>query len=505
MENTEKAVEPFLKVQNVCKEFPGVKALDNVSFDLCKGEVHVLIGENGAGKSTLMKVLSGVYQQDSGEIYLNGKKVEFQNTRDAQLARIAIIFQEFNLVPNLTVAQNIFLGREPVSSRGVLDRKKLNADAQAILDSLNTGISATDKVELLGVAHQQLVELAKALSFDSEILIMDEPTATLSENEINTLFDTIFRLKARGVSIIYISHRLHEVYKIGDRITVLRDGQTVGTRLVSEASMDELIRLMVGREIQRERIREENTVQESMALEVRGLWDRKLLQDISINVRRGEIVGIAGLVGSGRTELAQTIFGIKRRSKGYIALFGRELEKSSPGKCVMRKAGFLPENRKEQGLSLNLPIRTNIVHAALSMLFPMGIVRRKKEKDIAENYRKRLRIITPDTKRNVSNLSGGNQQKVVLAKWLATESDFLIFDEPTRGVDVGAKEEIHFLIDDLARNGKGILVISSDLPELLTIADRIYVMREGRIVKEFKDSHVTQEEIIAFAAGGVVA
>jgi ribose transport system ATP-binding protein len=325
MESESRMIEPILRVQGISKEFPGVKALDRVSFELCKGEVHVLVGENGAGKSTLMKVLSGVYQPDSGEIYLHGKKVSFQNTRDAQLARIAIIFQEFNLVPNLTVAQNIFLGREPLAKAGCLDRRKLNADAQAILDSLNTGISATDKVESLGVAHQQLVELAKALSFDSEILIMDEPTATLSEKEINTLFDTIVSLKSRGVSIIYISHRLQEVYKIGDRITVLRDGQTVGTLDANDASMDDLIRLMVGREIQRERIREVNTAQEGFALEVQGLWLKKILRDISINVHRGEIVGIAGLVGSGRTELAQTIFGIRSSSKGYVTLFGREL------------------------------------------------------------------------------------------------------------------------------------------------------------------------------------
>ena len=494
--------ETILEVRNICKEFPGVKALQNVSFDLQKGEVHVLLGENGAGKSTLMKVLTGVYHPEQGEIYLHGEKVTFQTPKDAQNKRIAIIFQEFNLVPNLTVAQNIYLGREPRKANGLIDRAKLVRDSQEILDFLNVDIKPTAKVETLGVAHQQLVELAKALSIDSEILIMDEPTATLSEKEINTLFDTIRSLQQRGVSIIYISHRLQELKVIGNRITVLRDGQTVGTHGIDELQMDDLIRLMVGRELKKERIRTENTAREEMALEVKHLNSGKLLKDISITVRKGEIVGLAGLVGSGRTELAQAVYGIRRIDSGEVSICGKRIEKPTPMKCIHQKMGFISESRKEFGLALNLPIRVNITHAGLKTIFPSGIVDKRKERRMAEDYRQKLRMATPDVERNVVNLSGGNQQKVVLAKWLSTDSQFLVFDEPTRGIDVGAKEEIHNMIDGLARQGVGILMISSDLPEVLTLSDRIYVMREGRIVKEIAHEGVTQEEVIAYATGG---
>ncbi len=497
--------ETILEVRNICKEFPGVKALQNVSFDLQKGEVHVLLGENGAGKSTLMKVLTGVYHPDQGEIFLHGEKVSFQTPRDAQMKRIAIIFQEFNLAPNLTVAQNIYLGREPRTKSGLIDRAKLLKDSQAILDFLKVDIDPNAKVETLGVAHQQLVELAKALSIDSEILIMDEPTATLSEKEINTLFDTIRSLQERGVSIIYISHRLQELKVIGNRITVLRDGQTVGTRDMQGVEMDELIRLMVGRELKKERIRTENTAREEYALEVKHLNQGKLLKDISITVHKGEIVGLSGLVGSGRTELAQAVYGITRRDSGEVSICGKAVENPTPMKCIRQKMGFISESRKEFGLALNLPIRVNITHAGLKTIFPSGLVDKAKERRLAEQYREKLRIVTPDVERNVVNLSGGNQQKVVLAKWLSTDSEFLVFDEPTRGIDVGAKEEIHNMINDLARQGVGILMISSDLPEILTLSDRIYVMREGRIVTEINHPNVTQEEVIAYATGGADA
>ena len=497
--------ETILEVRNICKEFPGVKALQNVSFDLRKGEVHVLLGENGAGKSTLMKVLTGVYHPEEGEIFLHGKKVTFNTPKDAQLARIAIIFQEFNLCPNLTVAQNIYLGREPRTKGGLIDRARLVKDSKAILDFLKVDIDPNAKVETLGVAHQQLVEMAKALSIDSEILIMDEPTATLSEKEINALFDTIRSLQERGVSIIYISHRLQELKVIGNRITVLRDGQTVGTRNIEDVELDDLIRLMVGREIKKERIRTENTALEEYALEVKGLSQGKLLKDISINVHKGEIVGLAGLVGSGRTELMQAVYGITRRDKGEVTICGKKIDNPTPMKCIRQKMGFISESRKEFGLALNLPIRVNITHAGLKTIFPSGIVDKRKERRLAEEYHKKLRIATPDVERNVVDLSGGNQQKVVLAKWLCTDSEFLVFDEPTRGIDVGAKEEIHNLIDSLARQGVGILMISSDLPEVLTLSDRIYVMREGRIVKEIQHEGVTQEEVIAYATGGAEA
>jgi len=492
----------ILVLDRINKSFPGVQALKDMSFSIREGEVHAICGENGAGKSTLMKVLTGVYHPEKGEIFLNGKEVRFETPRDAQLMRIAIIFQEFNLAPNLTVAQNIYLGREPLKRGGLIDRQKLNRDARAILDFLKADIDPSARVEALGVAHQQLVEVAKALSIDSEILIMDEPTATLSEKEINTLFDTIRSLQSRGVSIIYISHRLQEVKLIGNRITVLRDGRTVGTRDAANAELDDLIRMMVGREIKRRRIREKNTARDGFALEVSHLSQGKLLKDISLNVRRGEIVGLAGLVGSGRTELAQAVYGVTRRDAGEVSICGKPVANPTPMKCIRQKMGFISESRKEFGLALNLPIRVNITHAGLRTIFPSGIVDVKKERKIAEEFRKKLRMATPDVERDVKALSGGTQQKVVLAKWLSTDSEFLVFDEPTRGIDVGAKEEIHNMIVDLAERGVGILMISSDLPEVLTLSDRIYVMREGRIVREIDHEGVMQEEVIAYATGG---
>ena len=494
--------EVILSVHGICKEFPGVKALQDVSFDLRKGEVHVLLGENGAGKSTLMKVLTGVYHPEHGDIVLHGENVVFATPRDAQDKHIAIIFQEYNLVPNLTVAQNIFLGREPRTPAGLIDKKQLLKRSQEILDFLKVNIDPHTLAGDLGVAHQQLVEVAKALSLDSEILIMDEPTATLSEREIETLFATIKNLQANGVSIIYISHRLQELAIIGNRITVLRDGQTIGTRNVGEVSLDELIKMMVGREISKSRIRSENTAKEEIALKVEGLSQRQILKNISLYVKQGEIVGLAGLVGSGRTEFAHAIYGITQRDSGAVEIRGMNMKKSLPQLCIKQKMGFISENRKQHGLAINLPIKVNITHAALKLLFPNKIINEKKELKLAMDYRARLRMATPDVQRDVSSLSGGTQQKVVMAKWLCTESEFLIFDEPTRGIDVGAKEEIHTMIDDLARQGVGILMISSDLPEILTLADRIYVMREGALVTELDGATATQEEVVKYATGG---
>jgi ribose transport system ATP-binding protein len=496
--------EVILTLKNISKEFPGVKALQNVSFDLRKGEVHVLIGENGAGKSTLMKVLTGVYHPDEGEIFFKGEKVEFQNTKQAQDKGIAIIFQEFNLIPNLTVWQNIFLGREPLTKSGLIDQKTQIKESKRILDFLGVEIDIFAKVRNLGVAQQQLVEVAKALSVDAEIIIMDEPTATLSEREIETLFKTIKNLQSNGVSIIYISHRLQELRVIGDRITVLRDGKTIGTCEACNFDMDELIKMMVGREISKQRIREKSSAKERLLLEVNHLNQGKRLKDISINVREGEIVGLAGLVGSGRTELAQAIFGVIKKDSGEIAINGEMAEKSSPVRSIKKKMGFISEDRKRYGLALNLPIKVNITHASLDQLFPSGIVDEKRERSIAMDYREKLRIATPDVTRDVVALSGGNQQKVILAKWLCTQSRFLILDEPTRGIDVGAKEEIHNLVNDLANQGVGILMISSDLPEIMLMSDRIYVMKDGSVVKELDGYNTTQEEVIAYATGGKI-
>jgi ribose transport system ATP-binding protein len=493
--------ETILSLQNITKEFPGVVALDNVSFDLQKDEVHVLIGENGAGKSTLMKVLTGVYQPDHGKIILHNEEVHFNNTKQAQERGIAIIFQEFNLVPNLTVAQNIFLGREPRNKFGLIDMREQVRESKRLLDFLQADIDPNAKVGTLGVAHQQLVEVAKALSVNAEILVMDEPTAALSEREIETLFSIIKNLQANGVSIIYISHRMQELKEVGDRITVLRDGLTIGTRDAEQAELDELIRMMVGREVSKVRIRENNTATENLILEVREVSHGGTLNNINLQVHEGEIVGLAGLVGSGRTELAQVIYGITKKECGEVLISGQKAG-VSPIKSIKSKMGFISEDRKRFGLSTNLPIKVNITHASLKQLFPSGVINEKKEQSIAMDYRDQLRIATPDVTRDVVALSGGNQQKVILAKWLCTNSRFIIFDEPTRGIDVGAKEEIHNMINVLASQGVGILMISSDLPEIMTLSDRIYVMRDGHIVKELDGYNTSQEEVIAYAVGG---
>lgn len=491
--------EQILKLENITKIFPGVKALDGVTFELEKGEVHVLLGENGAGKSTLMKVLAGVHQQDGGRIIYKGEEVRFTNPKQAQEKHIAIIYQEFNLMPNLTVGQNIYLGREPIKN-GLIDKKKLYEDAQKMLDFLQVDIDVHEKVANLGVAKQQLVEVAKALSIDAEILIMDEPTASLSDLEIEQLFKTIKRLQDQQVSIIYISHRLQELKVVGNRITVIRDGKSIGTRGIHDCTMDELIAMMVGREIRNDRIRSKNTAQDEIAVSVEHVVNKKL-HDVSINVRKGEIVGLAGLVGSGRTELANAIYGIDPIKSGSVTIFGKTLKKPTPGLNIKNHMGFIPESRKEDGLALTMSIKNNTSCAALKKLFPSGWINDAKEAEIAAAKSKDLKLNTTNMEMLAQNLSGGNQQKVVLAKWMCTDSDFLIFDEPTRGIDVGAKEEIHNLINDLAAQGVAIIMISSDLPEVLTLSDRIYVMREGRIVTELPGEGTTQEEIIGYAAG----
>jgi ribose transport system ATP-binding protein len=494
--------QPILQLQGITKRFPGVLALDSVDFDLLPSEVHVLLGENGAGKSTLMKILAGVYPADAGRIVLHGTPVRMHSPRQAREHGVSIIYQEFNLIPALSVAQNIFLGREPRTPLGLVDRKALAAAARKVLDFLNVDLDVSATVQSLGVAQQQLVEVAKALSLESRILIMDEPTATLSEREIDRLFATIRNLKGRGVSIIYISHRLQEIRQIGDRVTVLRDGQAVGTRNIADTDLDTLIHLMVGRPVSQRRIRTRNTSGPREVLRVESLSRGRTLRRIDLVVHEGEIVALAGLVGSGRTDLARAIFGVDRIDAGTITLMGRPLRDPSPVECIRRGMGFLPENRKEDGLALILPVKDNIVQASLRKLFPLGLLNHRLERATARKYVQDLSMACPSVSRMTRFLSGGTQQKVVLAKWLCTESRFLIFDEPTRGIDVGAKEEIHLLMNALAETGVGILMISSELPEVLSLSDRVYVIREGAIIRELTTEQTSQEEIIGFAAGG---
>lgn len=492
----------ILRAEKINKSFPGVKALSDVSFDLREGEVHILLGENGAGKSTLMKIFSGLYSIDSGDIYIDGEKATIRNTKDSQDLGIAIIYQEFNLVPYLTAAQNIYLGREPLLKSGNIDKTKMYKDAQERLDFLKANISADAEVATLGVAQQQMVEIAKALSQNARILIMDEPTAALSEQEIEMLFCTIKDLTAHGVSIIYISHRLQELKVVGDRITILRDGMTVGTRDLSDITMDEMVHMMVGRAVSRNRVRLENTATDEVVLEARNIHNGKAVQDVSMVVHKGEIVAISGLVGAGRTELVHAIFGIDKMDSGEVYINGEKQDRVTPANSIRKGLGLLPESRKEFGLSLILPIYQNITQAALKKISVWNVLKLKQERDVTQEYIQRLNIVCPNMRQKVVNLSGGNQQKVVLGKWLYTESKVLIFDEPTRGIDVGARDEIYHLICDLAKAGNSILVISSDLPEIMTIADRIYVMRLGRIAAELPYEGTTQEDIIWYASGG---
>lgn len=491
----------ILEAEKISKSFPGVKALSNVSFDLRSGEVHILMGENGAGKSTLMKVFSGLYHPDEGRILIDGKTVEIQNPIDSQNLGISIIYQEFNLIPDLTVAQNIFLNREPKNKFGNIDYKKMNADAQIYLERIRSQIKPTDIVRSLGVAQQQLVEIAKAISQHARILIMDEPTAALSENEIAMLFEVIRELQVQGVGIIYISHRLQELDVIGDRVTILRDGQTISTDEKNDITVDEIIRRMVGRVVTNDRVRVENTSQSEIALSVNNVVRAGVLNDVSLEVKKGEIVAIAGLVGAGRTELAHAIFGIDKMDCGQVIAYGKKLEKPSPRKCIANGMGLLPESRKENGLTLTLPISQNLTEAYLKSICRFGFMNIRKEKEVAEDYIKLLNISCPGSYQLPLYLSGGNQQKVVLGKWLYTNPRILIFDEPTRGIDIGARQEIYHLIDNLARQGVAILMISSDLLEIMTIADRVLVMREGSIVKELDIKEASQEKIISYAVG----
>ncbi len=493
---------PLLAVHRLSKRFPGVQALKEVDFDVRPGEVHVLLGENGAGKSTLVKILTGAQQRDEGEILWHGQPVEIPDPHTAQKLGISVIYQEFNLVPYMTVAENIFLGREP-GQRGVLDRAAMQQRARAILDELGVAVKTTARVADLGVAEQQMTEIAKALSLDAELIIMDEPTATLTDHEIAQLFQAIHRLRRRGVAIVYISHRLNEVAQVGDRVTVLRDGRRVATLEAQEASVETLIRLMVGHDL-REQYPKQAVALGEEVLRVEGLNRIGVLHDISFSLRRGEILGIAGLVGAGRTELARAIFGADPIDSGRISIHGRPVAIASPLQAIEHGIGLLPEDRKAQGLLLMQSVANNITLAALPRLFGgMRPLSPRMEAEVARRYINELRIRTPSETRLVRFLSGGNQQKVVIAKWLCSQSDVLIFDEPTRGIDVGAKVEVYNLMTELVRRGAAVMMISSDLPEVLGMSDRILVMRKGRIVGELSRAEATQERILGLAFGEV--
>jgi len=491
---------PVLEMRDVRKTFPGVLALDDVCLDLRKGEVHILLGENGAGKSTLMKILSGAYQKNGGQIFLDGAEIEIRNPRHAQNLGIGIIYQEFILVPYLSVGENIFLGREPYLYPGIIAQKRMLQAAQVILDDLGVAIDARTPVRDLGVGEQQLVEVAKALSIETKILIMDEPTSALTEQEIDVLFAAIGKLKAKGVSIVYISHRMEELFTIGDRVTVLRDGRFVGTHDVNEINRAELIREMVGRELIEQFPKQKSSVGEEL-LKVEGLSTHGMVNDVSFTLRRGEVLGISGLLGSGRTELARALFGAEKIESGSIFVRGRHRHIRSPRNAINLGIGYLTEDRKSQGLILDLSVKDNICLPSVDRFSRFGLMQTDREDEAAGRYRRDLRIKTPGLNQKVVYLSGGNQQKVVLAKWLCLEAEILIFDEPTRGIDVGSKVEIYQLMNQLVARGAGIIMISSELPEILGMSDRILVMSGGKIVGEFSSTEATQEKILHCALG----
>ncbi len=493
--------EVLIKMEGIEKRFPGVLALDQASFELRAGEVHALVGENGAGKSTLMKIIGGIYSKNSGHLYVNGKEVEVENPRMAQELGISIIHQELNLMPHLTIAKNIFIGREPREKISfMVDDKKTNKEAKRLFEMLNLDLDPNTKVTDLTVAKQQMVEIAKALSFNAKVLIMDEPTAALTDSEIEDLFSIIRQLRDNGVGIIHISHRLEELKLIADRVTVMRDGRIIDTLTIEETSKDKIISLMVGRTIYEAEPELPENPSDEVVLEVRNLNRGKVLKDVSFELKKGEIVGFAGLMGAGRTEVARAIFGADNFDSGEIYIKGQKVQIKTPKDAVSHGVGYLSEDRKRYGLALGMDITENTVMASMKKFLSQSIwLDFKKSIAKTKEMIKALNTKTPKITQKVKFLSGGNQQKVVIGKWLTADTDILIFDEPTRGIDVGAKSEIYKLLNDLVERGKSIIMISSELPEILRMSHRVVVMCEGRITGVLSAKEMTQEKIMKFA------
>lgn len=487
-------------MEHISKSFPGVHALNDVTLQVRAGEVHALVGENGAGKSTLMKILSGALPKDAGKILLDGHAVSIQNPGDALALGIAMIHQELNLVPYLNVGQNIFLGREPTRAGGRVDWPTLYAQTRERLQLIGIDVDPHALVGDLSIAQQQMVEIGKALSRQSRVIVMDEPTSSLTEHETDRLFELIRSLKSQGVTIIYISHRLEEIFTIVDRVTVLRDGQWIGTHDITDVTQAKLVHMMVGRDID-EMFQKEIAPRQNLALEVKHLSSAGFLSDINFQLYHGEIVGLAGLVGSGRTTLARTLFGTEKVEGGEIWLDGHRATIDSPHAAIRHGIALVPEDRKDQALFLNMAVSDNIVMSDLPDLSRLGLINFAQVRSVAQESVKTLDIRTPSLRQRVRNLSGGNQQKVSIARWLALKPRVLILDEPTRGIDVGAKAEIHALMSRLAKKGMGILMISSELPEVLGVSDRILVMHEGRITAQFTRDTATQDAIMLAATG----
>ncbi|MBM7622610.1 sugar ABC transporter ATP-binding protein [Sporohalobacter salinus] len=488
----------ILQLKNITKKYPGVVALDDVSLNVKEGEVHALVGENGAGKSTLIKTCTGAVEPNEGRIIVGDKEFSSMTPKTSEENGISVIYQEFNLIGELSVAENIFLGNA-IRNGVVIDKQAMIDKSNEIFDQLNIEIDPTTLVKDLTVGYQQIVEIAKALSKNARILIMDEPSAPLTKSELKHLFAMVDRLKEQGVTIIYISHRLDEVFRLTDRVTVIRDGKKIKTLNTDETDVDELITLMVGRELKETFPSREDNISEEVLLEVNNLSGNGV-KDCSFKLKRGEVLGFGGLIGAGRTELAELIFGVEKKTDGEIIYKGEKIFPKSPQEAINHGIALVPEDRKQQGALLDIDTKGNIAMAILKQISSYFVVDKQKEKEIANKYRERLSIKTPNLEQKVKKLSGGNQQKVILAKWLASQPDLIIFDEPTRGIDVGAKFEIYKLINKLVSEGKTIILISSEMEELIGMSDRIMVLAEGEITGMLEKEEFSQEQILNYAS-----
>jgi len=489
---------PYIELKNIHKTFPGVYALKNVSLSICPGEIHALVGENGAGKSTLIKVMAGYHLYEQGEYLINGKDANIQTPNDAIKAGIAVVYQELNIVDSLSVAENVFFGRLPKTALGRVLWKKLYQDTKDILERIGLNIDPKRKAGFLSVAQKQMVEIARSMSMNPKVIIMDEPTSALAPSEINIILNVIEKLRAENIGILYISHKLDEVLKISNRITVLRDGEFIECVSTPKTNEKNLINLMVGRSME-QIYKRKSCAEEEIALEVDGLSTDKV-KDISFYVKKGEIVGFSGLMGAGRTELAKGLFGADEREQGTIKILGNSLNKNSKVKAVGLGMGFIPEDRKDEGILPNLTVRENTTISAITACAEKGVVSKRKEVQVTDEMIKNLHIKTSGQEQLIVNLSGGNQQKVLLARWMAKKNlKVLIVDEPTRGIDVGAKHEIYTLLDSLVQTGLAVVIMSSEMQELLGACDRIYVMRKGRITGEYSAQEATAEKLLESA------
>lgn len=496
-------MEYILEMTGIRKSFPGVKALKGIDFKMRPGEIHALMGENGAGKSTLIKILTGVYQKDEGTILFDGRQVEIRSTIDAQNMGISTVYQELNMIPHLSVGENIFVGRYP-KKNNVIDWKTLYDSAQRLLDDMGLNINARAMLDNYGTAAQQMVSIARAISLNCKIIVLDEPTSSLDTDEVQVLFQLIRSLKKKKIAILFISHRLDEVYEISDRITVLKDGSYEGTYLTPELSQNELVAKMVGKELeQREKtVRQHSNSSEECVISLEQIVSRPKLKNISLRVKKGEIVGLAGLLGSGRTETAQVMFGYTVPDSGSIVVKGEKVSLKSPRDGLKHKMAFCTENRREEGIIPNMSVRDNILLSSLKTVSRRGFLDRAKGDEIVSRYIRQFQIKTPGPEQKIKNLSGGNQQKVILARWLATNPDFIIFDEPTRGIDVGAKRDVENLVAQIADMGLAVLLISSEMSELARNCDRVYVLRDGSVAGEVSGEEINPDTITGIMAEG---